>query len=262
MKLLYLYAAIGCLLMVAGGLMGQAKARYYCMPCNNSCDTVAFDSAGRCPHCNMELWKQTEEEHRNTTGKRLKVAFYLQDGVEVLDFAGPMEVFNYAGFEIFTVSKTKGPITSQGVLRIIPDYTVDNAPPADVLAFFGGNAGRAANDPEVISWINRQTNVMHYFSVCTGAFVLGKAGLLNGLTATTFHQSIESLRQAVPQATVLSDVRFVDNGKVITTAGISAGIDGALHLVAKLRGNDAAKSVAAYMEYDKWVPSEGLIVTK
>lgn len=158
--------------------------------------------------------------------------------------------------------KTKGPITSQGVLKILPDYTLDNAPAADILAFFSGNAGNAVNDPDVISWINRQSNVMHYFSVCTGAFILGKAGILNGQTVTTFHESIENLRQAVPQAKVLSNVRFVDNGKVITTAGISAGIDGALHLVAKLRGDETARRVAAYMEYGKWVPSAGLIVTK
>lgn len=262
MKHLFLYAAISCLLLAASSGVALSQTRYFCMPCNNPCDTIAFDSAGSCPHCRMELLKQTEEEHRISTRKRLKIAFYLQDGVEVLDFAGPMEVFDYANFEIFTVSKTKGPITSQDVLKILPDYTLDNAPAADVLAFFGGNAGKAVNDPEVISWINRQTNVMHYFSVCTGAFILGKAGILNGVTVTTFHQSIESLRQSVPQATVLSNVRFVDDGKVITTAGISAGIDGALHLVAKLQGNDAAKRVAAYMEYDKWEPSAGLVITK
>lgn len=261
MKQLFLYAALCCLLLAANSGMAQSKTRYYCMPCNNACDTIAFDSAGRCPHCNMELLKQSEEEHKNTR-KRLKIAFYLQNGVEILDFAGPMEVFNYANFEIFTVSKTKGPITSQGVLKIMPDYTLDNAPAADVLAFFGGNAGNAANDPDVISWINRQSNVMHYFSVCTGAFILGKAGILNGQTVTTFHESIENLRQAVPKAKVLSNVRFVDNGKVITTAGISAGIDGALHLVSRLRGGEAARRVAAYMEYDKWVPSAGLVLGK
>jgi|ERR1044072_8253746 transcriptional regulator GlxA family with amidase domain len=262
MKRLLLYTALCCLLLAAGSGMAQSKTAYYCSPCNNACDTVAFESAGRCPHCGMELLKQTNEEHMNTITKRLKIAFYLQDGVEVLDFAGPMEVFNYANFEIFTVSKTKGPITSQGVLKILPDYTLDNAPVADILAFFGGNAGNAVNDPDVISWVNRQSNVMHYFSVCTGAFILGKAGILDGQTVTTFHESIENLRQAVPQAKVLSNVRFVDNGKVITTAGISAGIDGALHLVAKLRGDETARRVAAYMEYDKWVPSAGLIVTK
>ncbi|WP_298740520.1 DJ-1/PfpI family protein [uncultured Chitinophaga sp.] len=262
MKSLIFHAAVCCLLLAASNGLAQSRIHYYCTPCNNACDTIAFDSPGNCPHCNMELVRQSEEEHKRLTRKRLKIAFYLQDGVEVLDFAGPMEVFNYANFEIFTVSKTKGPITSQGVLKILPDYTLDDAPAADVLAFFGGNAGRAVNDPDVIGWINRQTNVMHYFSVCTGAFILGRAGILNGQTVTTFHESIDNLRQAVPQAKVLSDVRFVDNGKVITTAGISAGIDGALHLVAKLRGEEAARRVAAYMEYDKWVPAAGLVLTK
>lgn len=259
MKNTFLYAAMCCLLLLANGLLAQTKARYYCPPCHHACDSLAFDTAGRCPHCNMELMRQTAEE-RKAAAKPLKIAFYLQDGVEVLDFAGPMEVFNYANFDIFTVSKTKGPITSQGVLKIMPDYTLDNAPPADILAFFGGNAGSVADDPEVIGWIKRQTNVMHYFSVCTGAFILGKASLLDGLTVTTFHQSIENLKQAVPQAKVLSNVRYVDNGQVITSAGISAGIDGALHLVTKLRGIEMARHVAAYMEYDKWVPSSGLVI--
>ena len=83
-----------------------------------------------------------------------------------------------------------------------------------------------------------------------------------GSKSTTFHSSIEALRKEFPKAKVLSDVRFVDNGNVITTAGISAGIDGALHLVSKLKGEDVAKSTAYYMEYDKWVPQEGLIVSK
>ena len=96
--------------------------------------------------------------------------------------------------------------------------------------------------------------------MCTGAFLLGRAGILDGLTVITFHGSIENLRQLVPQATVLAEVRYVDNGRVITTAGISAGIDGALHLVSRLRGKEAAKEVAEYMEYDKWVPGEGLIL--
>jgi transcriptional regulator GlxA family with amidase domain len=110
--------------------------------------------------------------------------------------------------------------------------------------------------------LKRQPTPDYYFSVCTGAFILGKAEILNNLTVTTFHSSIENLKKAVPSATVLSNVRFVDNGKVITTAGISAGIDGALHLVAKIRGQEAARNVATYMEYDKWVPEQGLIIKK
>jgi transcriptional regulator GlxA family with amidase domain len=253
---------IFCIILLSMSQPLSAHGYYYCPPCNGACDTLTFKAPGKCTHCGMTLIQQTAEEHQKTmNAKRLKIAFYLQDGVEVLDFAGPMEVFNYAQFDVFTVSRTKEPITSLNILKIIPDYSIENAPAADILAFFGGNAGNAFNDPKVIAWIKAQTNISYYFSVCTGAFILGKADILNNLTVTTFHQSIENLKKAVPQATVLANVRFVDNGKVITTAGISAGIDGALHLVAKIRGVETAKSVAAYMEYDKWVPDHGLVIT-
>ncbi len=235
---------------------------YYCPPCNNSCDKLTFNKAGTCEHCGMVLVKQTAEQRsKSMDAKKLSICFYLQDGVEILDFAGPMEVFSYAGFKIFTVSKTKKPIVSQGILKVIPDYDIKNAPQADILAFFGGNAGTASGDPEVMDWVKTR-KPSYYFSVCTGAFILGKAGLLDNRTATTFHSSIENLKKEFPKSKVLSDVRFVDNGNVITTAGISAGIDGALHLVAKLKGEEIAKNTAYYMEYDKWVPNEGLIVNK
>lgn len=241
----------------------QPQKAWYCPPCNSACDSLVFKAAGKCPHCGMSLIQQTPEEHHKIMNeKKLTVAFYLQNGVEVLDFAGPMEVFSYAQFKIFTVSKTKEPIISQGILKIIPDYSIEDAPPADIIAFFGGNAGSASNDPKVIGWLKRQPTPDYYFSVCTGAFILGKADILNNLTVTTFHESIANLQKAVPSAKVLSNVRFVDNGKVITTAGISAGIDGALHLVAKIRGQEAARNVATYMEYDKWIPEQGLIIKK
>lgn len=187
------------------------------------------------------------------------IAFYLQDGVEVLDFAGPMEVFAYAGYEIFTVSKTKDPIISQGILKILPDYDISDAPGADMLVFFGGNSENAFRDKEVISWVKHFKNVKYYFSVCTGAFMLAEAGILNGQKATTFHNSLDNLEQTFPKIEVLREVRYVDNGKVITTAGISAGIDGALHMVAKLQGFSQAKRVAYYMEYDNWVPGNGVL---
>jgi transcriptional regulator GlxA family with amidase domain len=193
--------------------------------------------------------------------KNIRICFYLQNNVEILDFAGPMEAFAYAGFEVFTVSKTKDPIKSQGILTIIPDYSIADAPDADILVFFGGNSGAAANDPEVIAWVKKkEKQARHLVSVCSGAFILGKAGLLDGLTVTTFHSRIEELRVAVPKAKVLANVRFVDNGRVITTAGVSAGIDGALHLIARLKGEEAAKETAFFMEYDKWKPNEGLVV--
>ena len=188
------------------------------------------------------------------------IAFYLQPGVEVLDFAGPLEVFSYAGFDIFIVSKTRDPILSQGVLKVVPDYAIDDAPAADIIAFFGGNATPSAEDTKVINWLKSQ-DPQYYFSVCTGAFFLGEAGLLNGQTATTFHQALDDLARRYPDTDVRRDVRFVDNDSLITTAGISAGIDGALHLVARLRGFNKARSVAYFMEYDKWIPGEGLILS-
>lgn len=224
---------------------------------------MTFHQPGVCPHCGMTLIKQTYTQRREAMKnyqRQLSICFYLQDGVEVLDFAGPMEVFSYAGFKVFTVSRKKEPITTQGILKVMPDYSIEDAPPSDILAFFGGNAGPASEDPGVMAWIKgRRASTSYFFSVCTGAFILGRAGLLDGLTATTFHSSIEALRKALPRTHVLANVRYVDNGRVITTAGISAGIDGALHLVSRLKGDEVAREVAGYMEYDKWVPNEGLV---
>ncbi|RBL89600.1 DJ-1/PfpI family protein [Chitinophaga flava] len=247
-QLLLLLLLAPCLLFAQSGTL-----KYVCPPCG-PCDTIVYHKQGKCPHCGMVLMKKDTIDQ-----KRLKVCFYLQDGVEVLDFAGPMEVFSYAGFEIFTVSKKKK-LISQGVLKITPDYSLADAPPADILAVFGGNAGVAADDPEVIAWIKaRDKATASYFSVCTGAFILGNAGLLNHQTATTFHQSINHLRERLPQTKVVENVRFVDNGRIITTAGISAGIDGALHLVGKLKGEEEAQRIAREMEYDKYVPNQGMI---
>jgi transcriptional regulator GlxA family with amidase domain len=248
-----------CLLLLTAGAFAQPKTAYYCPPCGN-CDETAYSKPGKCPYCGMELVQENVADHQKKAEHQpYKVLFYLQDGVEVLDFAGPLEVFSYAGFDVSIVSKTKTPIKSQGILTVTADYSIADAPPADIVAFFGGNSGVASNDPAVINWLQQQ-KPKYYFSVCTGAFIMGKAGLLDGLTVTTFHESIDNLKKAVPKAKVLSNVRFVDNGRVITTAGISAGIDGALHLVEKIRGREAAKQAAKYMEYDKWVPEQGLVL--
>ncbi|WP_187696466.1 DJ-1/PfpI family protein, partial [Xanthovirga aplysinae] len=261
MKKLLIIALLLTQLPVLAQESVNSKLIYVCPPCNNSCDNLEFEEKGKCIHCGMKLILP-EELKKYTDTKRKKIAFYLQNGVEVLDFAGPMEVFSYAGHEVFTVSKTKEPIISQGILKIIPDYNIDDAPKADILAFFGGNSSIASEDPEIIHWIKSQKDVENYLSVCTGAFILAESGILNGKTATTFHNSLEELEKTYPEINVLKNVRFVDNGQIITTAGISAGIDGALHLVAKLQGIIAARKTAYYMEYDKWVPGEGLILSQ
>ena len=226
---------------------------YVCPPCESSCDEALHEKPGVCKPCNMPLIKK---------GSQKTIAFYLQDGVEVLDFAGPMEVFAYAGYDVFTVSKTKEPIKSQGILNVIPDYSIEDAPNADILAFFGGNSTSASSDKKVIDWVKGQEDIQYHFSVCTGAFILAEAGILKGKTATTFHSALDKLASNYPKIDVRKDVRFVDNGYVITTAGISAGIDGALHLVAKLQGLSMAKRTAYYMEYDNWVPGDGLILSQ
>ncbi|MBW8244955.1 DJ-1/PfpI family protein [Muricauda oceani] len=231
----------------------ESNTEYICPPCNSECDNVTHDAPGVCEHCNMPLIQK---------GTSKTIAFYLQDGVEVLDFAGPMEVFSYAGYRVFTVSATKDPIKSQGILTVVPDYSIKDAPKADILAFFGGNSQAASQNEEVIAWVKKQEDIEYHFSVCTGAFVLAEAGILNGKVATTFHNALSDLETNYPEVDVRKNVRYVDNGEVITTAGISAGIDGALHIVAKLQGINAAKRTAYYMEYDNWNMGNGLLLSE
>lgn len=235
---------------------------YACNPCGGGCDNIAYDKPGICKHCNMPLAKiSLTDFNKRISAQPITIAFYLQDNVEVLDFAGPMEVFITAGFNVFTVSKTYKPIRSKTVLFITPDYTIKDAPKSDILVVFGGPTQPTIDDPEVMAWIKAQaTNDQYIMSVCTGAFILGNAGLLDNLSATTFHSAIDNLAKTFPKTKVLPNTRFVDNGRVITTAGISAGIDGALRLVEKLRGRAYAEGVAASIEYDKWVPDQGFIV--
>ncbi len=250
-----LFIGIAFLLFTFTGMASSSlpvTTKYSCPPCNNTWDRKEYDQPGVCPHCNKVLIQKDLPK---------TIAFYLQDGVEVLDFAGPMEVFAYAGYKVFTVSATQDPIKSQGILTVTPDYSIENAPEADILAFFGGNSTTVIKNRAVIDWVKQQDAVQYYFSVCTGAFVLAEAGILDGKTATTFHNALDNLENRYPKVNVQRNVRFVDNGTVITTAGISAGIDGALHLVAKLKGVNTAKRTAYYMEYDNWNMGDGVLLT-
>ncbi len=228
---------------------------YVCPPCNRKCDELVFNGPGVCQHCNMKLIKK-EELINYPKSNRKKIGFYLQSGVEILDLAGPMEVFNYAGYEVFTISKTKAPIYAQGIMKVLPDYDISDAPEAEILVFFGGNAVLPSKDMELINWVKSQ-NPEYYFSVCSGVLILAESGVLDGLQATTFRYTLDVLENEYPKIEVLRGVRYVDNGRVITTAGVSAGIDGALHLVAKLKGLPLAAQTAFYMEYD-WTPNRGL----
>ena len=199
--------------------------------------------------------------------RTLNVAIVLYDGVEVLDFAGPAEVLSSAGdlaasrgvpaTRVYTMASRKDPIVSQGFVRIVPEFSVDDAPTPDIVVIPGGNSNRLTDDPRFMSWLAGVQGGATTLTVCTGAFAAWKAGMLDGLTATTHYGSTSRLRQVATKTTVVDGRRFVDNGKVITTAGVSAGIDGALHLVARRFGRAVADRTAQYMEYH-WTPEPWL----
>jgi putative intracellular protease/amidase len=183
-----------------------------------------------------------------------RVAILLFDRAEIIDFAGPWEVFGGAGYKVFTVAEKTDPVNCVYGQRVVADFTFDNSPQADILLVPGGGVGNAVNDPTLIKWVQgNAARATHVMSVCTGAFILAKAGLLDGLTATTVRGGIDSLASAGKNIKTVYDKRYVDNGKVITTAGLSSGIDGALHLVSKIDGLGTAQQVALDIEYD-WDP--------
>lgn len=203
----------------------------------------------------------TKEAQRPRTRN---VAIVVHEGVELLDFAGPGEVFAAAQrrgavsgvpwFKVYTVAPKDGPITAQGFVEVVPQYTIANCPPPDILVIPGGETNVLTADDKFMAWVRDNASSREItLSVCTGAFVLSDTGLLDGKEATTHWGSVSGLRQQTPNATVHGDKRFIDNGSVITTAGISAGIDGSLHVVARLLGLQIAQQTARYMEYD-WNP--------
>lgn len=186
--------------------------------------------------------------------QKVKVGIFLFPGVQIIDYTGPFEVFGHAGFDVFTVARTPDTITTAMGMSVNPKYTFENHPVMDILMLPGGDVPDQA-DPEVLQWIQKNaTTAKVVFSVCNGAFYLAQAGLLDGLEATTFASLIDSLQKTAPKARVVSGKRYVDNGKIITSAGLSSGIDGALHVVEKLLGKPWAQTVATSMEYN-WDPA-------
>ena len=200
---------------------------------------------------------------------RKRVGILVFPNVEVLDFCGPFEVFSVtrvneaarreepSPFEVLLVAGTGEPVTATGGLRVIPDVTTAACPPLDVLVVPGGWGTRAeiAND-ELVAWIaERGTRVETLTSVCTGSMLLGKAGLLDGRHATTHWRSLPWMRDAFPTVTVEDKLHVVEDGHVLTSAGISAGIDMALRVVARYHGEHVARATARNMEY-RYVPED------
>jgi transcriptional regulator GlxA family with amidase domain len=185
--------------------------------------------------------------------------------VEILDFCGPFEVFASTTlpaqtdggpemrlFEVFTIAERSELVACRGGLLVQPNHTLDDHPPLDLVVIPGGyGTRREQENPVILDWITRQRRTGALTtSVCTGAFLLGAAGLLDGLRATTHWTTIDGLRTRHPTTDVLADARIVDEGEIITSAGVSAGIDMALHVVRRLHGDEVARHTARDMEYD------------
>jgi transcriptional regulator GlxA family with amidase domain len=195
--------------------------------------------------------------------ERKQTGILVFKDVEVLDFCGPFEVFAAARlneqkrreepspFNVFVVAETKSPVVTAGGMKVLPEYAFDDCPPLDILVVPGGWGARAEmNNERLLGWIaERAKQVETLASVCTGALLLGKAGLLDGKRATTHWRSLEWMEELFPKTRVERHRHFVEDGPLFTSAGISAGIDMALKIVARHCGEAIARATARQMEY-------------
>ncbi len=192
-----------------------------------------------------------------------RIGVFVFDGAEELDFVGPWEVLTTwatgwpdDGVEVFTLSTTADVVTCAKGLRVIPDHTLDTAPAIDVLVYPGGEGNREhIGDESIKTWLHKLSDGGALVtSVCTGSLVLASAGLLDNRPATSHWAWTEMLGSLGTNIDVRTEDRFVDDGNIITAAGVSAGIDMALHLVARLASEDRAREVKRYIQYDPQPP--------
>ena len=192
-----------------------------------------------------------------------RIAIALFEGAEELDWAGPWEVLAAwaqqwpdDGVDVFTVARTNDAVTCAKGLRVLPDRTWDDAGAVDVLVYPGGmGTRRELHDDDVLAWLrNVRTIGTLMTSVCTGALVYAAAGFLSGRPATTYWSALRLLAELDPTIELRPDDRFVDSGEIITAAGVSAGIDMALHLVIRLHSPERAREVRRYIQYDPEPP--------
>ena len=186
------------------------------------------------------------------------VAIFIYDKAEVLDFSGPFEVFSTASrlspdapFQVFLVGETGAEVSARGGFRVLPNYGFKNHPPIDVLIVVGGVHTAEMSKPVVLEWIAHHAATANLVaSVCTGAFLLAKAGVIKGEAVTTHWEDIADLRASFPGLEVRENCPWVDQGRLVTSAGISAGIGMSLHLIARLHSRELAIQTARQMEFD------------
>jgi putative intracellular protease/amidase len=186
--------------------------------------------------------------------EQVPVAFLISDGAVVIDFCGPWEVFQDVmipsrqdmPFRLYTVAETKKPIRTSGGMQIVPDYTIQNAPPPKVIVI----PAQSQPSEAVLEWIRKSSKTTDVtMSVCTGAFVLAKTGLLKGKSATTYHGAFGRFAMKFPDVQLKRGARFVENGNLATAGGLSSGIDLALRVVERYYGREVAQKTAYDMEY-------------
>lgn len=198
------------------------------------------------------------------TSTGITTGIVLFDGAEELDWAGPFEVFTMArreGDTVVTIAESDGPVTGAKGLRVLPDHTFATAPPLDVVLVPGGRGTRRERaNPAMVEYLQRVAPACTWVtSVCTGAFVLHGAGFLEGRRATTHWAAMDEFREFAPDLELLEHVRYVRDGNVVTSAGVSAGIDMALWLVGQTVSVDHARTTQRLMEYDPAPPYAGLV---
>jgi transcriptional regulator GlxA family with amidase domain len=201
---------------------------------------------------------------------RKRVGIVLFNDIEVLDFCGPFEVFSVARlneekrrdepspFEVFLIAETLSNVTTTGGMKVIPQYSFENCPRLDILVVPGGwGTRKELNNPVMLEWLrSRAGEVEILTSVCTGSMLLGFAGLIDGLHATTHWRSLDWMRDSFPEVFVEYEQHVVEDGRVFTSAGISAGIDMALKVVDRYYGKDIAQATSVHMEYPFPVSNE------
>lgn len=189
------------------------------------------------------------------------VGIYLFNNVELLDFAGPYEAFSCASyrdgkkpFNVFTISSDGKEVRSVNGLRVNPDYSFKDHPAIDILIIPDGMGTRKeVHNPTVLEWVKKTYDASKItMTVCSGALLPAKLGLLDSLESTTHHGVISYLEEIAPKSTVTPSVRFTDNGKIMTSGGVSAGIDLSLHVIRKRCGDDVANDAMIYLEYGDW----------
>lgn len=207
--------------------------------------------------------------------KKRKVGILLFDYVDVLDFTGPAEVLSLTAnnkaeqiftlykkqllptrpFEVFTLTETGKSITTHTEIEVVPDFSIDNSPKLDILIIPGGPLRAVqtmAKNKRIIDWIIKHKNIEYICSVCTGAYILGATGLLNGKKATTHHLALKLLQKKYPEIQVLSERKVIHDGNIITSGGVSSGINMALYIVKQILGESIAERTAKTIEFTVW----------